>query len=96
MRSGVSPAWMRWSQLDMPMWLRMEGAPNGVAGLLLFFLVFRSLGDNVTPTTQTRIKHTLVTAGPYRLVRHPMYSAGVVLFAAYFLLSANWFIGALG
>ncbi len=34
-----------------------------------------------------------MTTGPYRWIRHPMYSFGAILFAAYFLLTANWFIG---
>ena len=37
---------------------------------------------------------TLVTTGPYRWVRHPMYTSIFVWALAYFLMSANWFIGA--
>ncbi|MHC4219584.1 MAG: methyltransferase [Planctomycetota bacterium] len=87
----INPAWMHWSQLDLPVWLRLIGAPLGLVGLALFHWVFRNLGENVTPTAQTRKQHNLVTSGPYRWVRHPMYSSGLVLFASYFLLSANWF-----
>ncbi|MCZ6444949.1 MAG: isoprenylcysteine carboxylmethyltransferase family protein, partial [Planctomycetota bacterium] len=47
---------------------------------------------NVTRTARTRAHHTLVTGGPYRWVRHPLYSSGVVLCTAYVLLTANWFI----
>ncbi len=88
----VNPAWMRWSQLDLPPWIRLEGIPFGVAALLLFAWVFGSLGANVTATAQTRETHTLVTHGPYRYVRHPMYVSGLVLCLAFFLLTANWFI----
>jgi protein-S-isoprenylcysteine O-methyltransferase Ste14 len=35
----------------------------------------------------------LVTDGPYRWIRHPMYTAFFVLHVAAFLLTANWFIG---
>ena len=91
----VHPAWMRWSQLDLPVWLRLVGGPLGLVGLALFYWVFRHLGENVTPTAQIRENHTLVTSGPYRWVRHPMYSSGLVLFAAYSLLSANWFVAAM-
>ena len=90
----VNPAWMGWSQLALWDWLRLWGAPIGAAALGLFYWVFRSLGLNVTPTAQTRVDHTLVTTGPYRWVRHPMYSSGLALFGAYSLLTANWFIAA--
>lgn len=89
----IHPAWMAWSQLGLPDWVRLVGAPLGLLGLALFRWVFGHLGLNVTPTAQTRPSHTLVTTGPYRWIRHPMYSSGVILFAAYFLLTANWFIG---
>ena len=88
----VNPRWMEWSQLELPPWLRLLGIPMGVAAVGLFAWVFRFLGANVTPTAQTREGHTLVTDGPYRWVRHPMYTSGIVLFGAYFLLTANWFI----
>ena len=91
----VNPAWMRWSQLDLPVWLRLAGAPLGLVSLALFYWVFQHLGENVTPTAQIRKQHTLVTSGPYRWVRHPMYSSGLVLFASYFLLCANWFVAAM-
>ena len=89
----INPAWMEWSQLNLPGGLRLAGGPLGLVVLGLFYWVFQHLGTNVTPTAQTRATHRLVTSGPYRWVRHPMYSFGVILFAAYFLLTANWFVG---
>ncbi len=91
----LNPAWMRWAQLDLPTWLRLTGGPLGLVGLALFYWVFQFLGGNVTPTARTRAQHTLVTSGPYRWVRHPMYSSGAVLFGAYSLLTANWFVAAM-
>ena len=89
----VNPAWMAWSRLDLPDPVRLTGAGLGVVALGLFWWVFCHLGTNVTPTAQTRANHVLVTSGPYRWVRHPMYVSGLVLFGGYFLLTANWFIG---
>jgi len=43
---------------------------------------------------EVREGNTLVTSGPYRLVRHPMYSAALVIAVGLSLLSANWLVAA--
>jgi protein-S-isoprenylcysteine O-methyltransferase Ste14 len=40
----------------------------------------------------TKSDHELVTSGPYRWIRHPLYSSGIALFLAVGLIAANWFI----
>jgi protein-S-isoprenylcysteine O-methyltransferase Ste14 len=35
----------------------------------------------------------LVTSGPYRRIRHPIYTAFLLILGAPLLLSANWLIG---
>ena len=89
----INPAWMRWSQLELPAWVRLSGGPLGIAALVLFVWMFRHLGDNVTPTATTRPRHTLVMTGPYRWIRHPMYSFYVLMLAGHVTLTASWFIG---
>jgi protein-S-isoprenylcysteine O-methyltransferase Ste14 len=85
----IQPAWIAWASLPFPLWLRGVGAAMGVLSVPLIAWVFRSLGHNVTPTIVTRREHTLVTSGPYRYVRHPLYTAGMLSFTGIFLLSAN-------
>ena len=58
-------------------------------GLLVW--TFRCLGKNLTDTVVTRQKHTLVTHGPYRWVRHPFYSSAVLVISGNSLAAANWF-----
>jgi len=58
----------------------------------LIYWLFSSLGKNVTSTVAIRKDHALVTHGPYRWVRHPLYSVGFVAFTGFSLLAANWFI----
>ncbi|HUP21792.1 MAG TPA: isoprenylcysteine carboxylmethyltransferase family protein [Thermoanaerobaculia bacterium] len=41
----------------------------------------------------TRADHELVTWGPYRYERHPMYPTFLLLSAGMFLLTAHWVIG---
>ena len=62
----------------------------------LFVWTFRSLGKNLTDTVVTRQQHTLVQHGPYRWIRHPLYSSAALLIAALSLIAANWFFFAVG
>ena len=88
----INPKWMAWAQLSLPSWLRWTGAGLMALCLPLFYWLFSSLGKNITPTVATRQEHTLVTHGPYRFIRHPLYTVGLFFFVGFCLLSANWFI----
>jgi protein-S-isoprenylcysteine O-methyltransferase Ste14 len=92
----VNPRWMLWSTLSLPSWCRWVGAGFGIVAVPLIHWMFRSLGNNVTDTVAIRKEHSLVTYGPYRWVRHPMYSITLLTVVGFSLLSANWFIGLTG
>lgn len=92
----INPDWMAWSALRLPVWLRWLGVGVGVIAALLLILVFRTLGTNLTDTVVTRARHTLVTTGPYRWVRHPFYVAVALAVIANTLATANWFLGLTG
>ncbi len=88
----VSPRAMAWSSLTLPLWLRWTGVALGtIAGALLIW-TFRSLGKNLTDTVVTRKEHTLVTAGPYRWIRHPFYVSVALAVISNALVAANWFL----
>lgn len=88
----INPGWMAWSTFLLPTWLRWLGAGLGLVAIPLIYWMFSSLGKNVTDTVVVRKEHRLVTHGPYRLVRHPMYLFSLLYFTGLSLLSANWFI----
>lgn len=85
----IQPRWVDFAQIDAPRWLRLIGIPVGVIGVVLFGWMFRHLGLNVTSTSMPRVDATLVTSGPYRWVRHPMYSAALLMVVGCSLLTAN-------
>jgi protein-S-isoprenylcysteine O-methyltransferase Ste14 len=87
----INPAWMAWSSMPLPIGLRWAGAVLLVMGSLVLVWTFRSLGKNLTDTVVTREEHTLVVKGPYRWVRHPLYSSAALLITALSLIAANWF-----
>jgi protein-S-isoprenylcysteine O-methyltransferase Ste14 len=90
----ISPRWMGWAAIPMPDWLRWFGAGVGFAGLAGLVWVHRELGRNFSGTLALRAGQTLVTSGPYRWVRHPMYTTLYMIVLSFFLVTANWFIGA--
>jgi len=88
----INPRWMAWSSMALPRQLRWTGVGLGIIAGSLLIWTLRSLGRNLTDTVVTRREHTLVTRGPYRLVRHPFYLSVALAIAANALAAANWFV----
>jgi protein-S-isoprenylcysteine O-methyltransferase Ste14 len=88
----INPSWMAWAALPLPEWLRWAGAILGIATLPLIYWLFSNRGKNVSETILTKERHELVTRGPYRWVRHPLYSTASLGIFALGLLAANWFM----
>lgn len=67
-----------------------------LAALVLFHATHKALGRNWSVTLAVREEHTLVTAGVYRFVRHPMYSAFWLWAIAQAFTLQNWLAGPAG
>ena len=61
--------------------LRAIGIALSVLGLLLFSWAYRALGRSFTPFPVPRADGQLVNSGPFRIVRHPTYGGGLLVFA---------------
>jgi protein-S-isoprenylcysteine O-methyltransferase Ste14 len=72
------------------------GAAVFVSSLWLFDRTHKDLGRNWSVTLEIRDRHSLVTSGVYRHVRHPMYSAFWLWAIAQALLLPNWIAGPAG
>jgi protein-S-isoprenylcysteine O-methyltransferase Ste14 len=92
----INPAWMAWSKLGLPEWVRWLGVGLGILCTVGIYWLFSTIGSGITPTSATRKEHRLVTRGPYRWVRHPLYTVGSSMFIALGMMADNWFIVALG
>jgi protein-S-isoprenylcysteine O-methyltransferase Ste14 len=86
------PRWMTWASFVLPAWIRWLGLIVGLLTIPAVSWVLRSLGHNVSETVLTKRDHELVMAGPYRWVRHPLYTTGITLFVALGLMQASWFV----
>ncbi|MGZ6222734.1 MAG: methyltransferase family protein [Syntrophales bacterium] len=84
----------RWSQ--MPGWLQVVGAVLLLFSFYLFFLTFRE-NPYLSPAVrvQTERGQTVISTGPYRYVRHPMYAGVIPLVVGTTLFLGSWY-GLLG
>src|SRR4030067_2203203 len=69
-----APAWLAWSAWGLPLWLRSAAAVLAIGCLPAIRWVLVSIGDNISETILTKRTHQLVTRGPYRWIRHPLYA----------------------
>lgn len=88
----IYPPWMEWASVPLPPWVRWVGVVVGVAMLPSIYWVMVSIGKNVSETFLTKEGHELVQHGPYRWVRHPLYSVATTTIVALGLVAANVYI----
>jgi len=88
----IFTSWIDTFHLPFPSGVRWLGAGLIFAGDLLFIWSHKTLGRNWSPILEIRKGHTLVTDGPYRFIRHPLYAAIFLIGIGVSLLSANWIV----
>ena len=64
------------------------GSALAVVGAILAYVSGRRLGRSLTPFPRPKRGGELVERGPYRLVRHPIYGAGLLFFLGYSLFAS--------
>ena len=88
---AIYPTWMGVLLLPFPGWLRWAGLALGMVSLGFWTWTQVALGKEWSPQLQLREHHHLVTTGPYRQVRHPLYTAMFGFSVSLGLVTANWF-----
>ncbi|HEY2458561.1 MAG TPA: isoprenylcysteine carboxylmethyltransferase family protein, partial [Candidatus Acidoferrum sp.] len=76
-----------WSRV--PVWLVIAGDCLIAAGYAIVFFVFRE-NSFTSSTVEIQEGQRVVSSGPYTVVRHPMYSGGLVLLAGVPLALGSW------
>ncbi len=89
----INPGWLAWASLSLPTWLRWGGVGVALAGFALLQWAQNTMGKNWSDTPRMMKEQALVTGGPYRWVRHPIYTAFLLILGATCFISANWLIG---
>jgi len=91
----IRPDILAWAEIPAPAWVRWLGAGLTVITIPLSIWVHEALGANFNTILGVRDRHTLVTHGPYRWVRHPMYDVLFLYMLSILLLTGNLLLGGL-
>jgi protein-S-isoprenylcysteine O-methyltransferase Ste14 len=62
-------------------------------GFLLWFISITTLGSSWSGIPQLRARHRLVTTGPYRHMRNPIYTSFLLMGLGMALSATNWLVG---
>jgi protein-S-isoprenylcysteine O-methyltransferase Ste14 len=80
----VPPGWPE--SVDRP--LDWAGAALAIVGANAVYLSARALGKSLTAFPRPSERGELVTDGPYRYARHPIYGGGILFFSGWALFSS--------
>jgi protein-S-isoprenylcysteine O-methyltransferase Ste14 len=79
MFSGDVPlGWMHIRIIPREPWIEAAGIALTVAGMAFAIWARAYLGGNWSSSVTVKVEHQLIRTGPYRWVRHPIYS-GIIL-----------------
>ena len=76
-------------QMPFPNWLRWFGVGLGFLSVPFLAWVHYVLDKGWSVTLKLQTDHKLVTSGPYRRIRHPMYTVLIMYLLSWVLVSAN-------
>ena len=83
---------VRFGWSHVPLWLEVAGGVILLVSFYIFYLVYR---ENPYLSPMVRVQEErgqrVISSGPYRYVRHPMYSASILLFAGTGLMLGSWY-----
>jgi len=88
--AGLDAVRFRW--LPLPLWCALPGVLLFVAamGLIGWVMAINRFAE-ATVRIQSERNHAVVTSGPYRIVRHPMYVGMILMYpATALMLGSGW------
>jgi protein-S-isoprenylcysteine O-methyltransferase Ste14 len=73
----------------------LVGSLFTILGFFLFYFSHKALGENWSPIIEKRFHKSrfLVVKGPYKYLVHPIYTASILVFIGFGILTGNWVIG---
>lgn len=90
------PPLLAWSSIRLPAWARWAGLALLAMGAALALWARFTLGRSSTTTAVPAPDAELVTHGPYRWFRHPIYSAGLLIVPGSAAVTDSWLVLMIG
>jgi protein-S-isoprenylcysteine O-methyltransferase Ste14 len=78
--------------IPFPIWLRWIGAVMLATGIILLASAHAHLGRSFHSLIVTKQDQAFVDSGPYRWIRHPIYTAYLLNYVGGGLLAGNWML----
>jgi protein-S-isoprenylcysteine O-methyltransferase Ste14 len=83
---------VRFGYSHVPLWAQFLGAAGILLAMYVVHLTFRANAFTAPVVKIQRDRgHRVVTNGPYRYVRHPMYAGAAIIFLSTPLLLGSWY-----
>jgi len=92
----ANPSFMEWSAFEVAAPIRWIGTLISCLGAAGEVWAAISLGRSYSPLLRVSEERVVVTSGPYRWIRHPLYAFGLPMMAGWGVAGRNWFILATG
>ena len=89
----TATGWLDFANYNLPGWLGWLGVLLLLGSLVIFARAHLDLKSNWSPSLEIYEKHTLITTGIYKYIRHPMYASQWLWVIAQILLLQNWLAG---
>ena len=84
---------LSFADYSIPLWVGLTSVAVLAAGNWVFWKSHKDLAANWSPVLEIREQHTLVTAGIYARIRHPMYLSIWLLVIAQAMILPNYVAG---
>lgn len=80
--------------LNFSLYLRLAGLLIIILGISLLFWAHGHLMENWSPIIEKKFTKSrkLIVSGPYRYIRHPIYTASFITIIGFFIFTANWIL----
>jgi protein-S-isoprenylcysteine O-methyltransferase Ste14 len=89
----INPSWLAGASAGFPLWLRWLGVGIALVGFALLQWAQVTLGRSWSDTPRMMKEQALITSGPYQFIRHPIYTAFILILGSTLFISSNWLIG---
>lgn len=76
--------------VPVSLWIMSAGLALELFGLVLAIWARRHLGRNWSGEITIKVEHELIRSGPYRRLRHPIYTGLLAMYAGVLLVTGEW------